>query len=104
MYGGQIIEQAPLQVYYSTLMFAPRSSVVKKQFLTMLPMRIKKLPNVEYEWNALYHTLAGHSDYVSAVVFSPDGQLLASASHNRTVKLWDAGTGAERQTLVGHSL
>jgi WD40 repeat protein len=36
------------------------------------------------------------------VVFSPDGTLLASASADRTVKLWDVATGTERRTLQGH--
>jgi hypothetical protein len=37
------------------------------------------------------------------VAFSPDSQLLASASDDNTVKLWDPSTGASRGTLVGHS-
>jgi len=44
-----------------------------------------------------------HSGYVRAVVFSPDGKTLASASDNLTVKLWEARSGVALQTLKGHS-
>jgi WD40 repeat protein len=40
------------------------------------------------------NALKGHKDWVSAIAFSPDGQTLASASLDRSVKLWNVKTGA----------
>ncbi len=47
--------------------------------------------------------LRGHADSVSSVVFSPDGQRLASGSSDKTIRLWDAATGTELRTLTGHA-
>src|SRR2546428_595199 len=44
-------------------------------------------------------TLRGHSDTVSDVTFSPDGQRLASCSPDATVKTWDWVVGEEGLTL-----
>ena len=48
-------------------------------------------------------TLKGHTVGVTQVNFSPDGQRLASASYDNTVKVWDATTGQESLTLKGHT-
>jgi len=48
-------------------------------------------------------TFKDHLSCVNAVVFSPNGKMLASASGDRTVKLWDSDTGAVVRTLESHS-
>jgi WD40 repeat protein len=47
--------------------------------------------------------VSGHNRPVNSVVFSPDGHLVASASSDHTVKLWEVETGRLIKTLSGHS-
>jgi WD40 repeat protein/tRNA A-37 threonylcarbamoyl transferase component Bud32 len=63
-----------------------------------------------WEWRYLHHlchaeliALKGHTEIVTSVAFSPDGNRLASGSEDETVKVWDAQTGQEILVLKGHT-
>ena len=50
----------------------------------------------------LIDTLSAHNDIISQIKYSPDGKIIASASWDKTVKLWDLETGKLINTLTGH--
>jgi hypothetical protein len=52
--------------------------------------------------NDLQHKIKKHTDWVTAVAFSPNGQWLASADRNGGISIWDPDNGQELFTLGGH--
>src|SRR5205085_3494273 len=41
-------------------------------------------------------SFAGHAERVGTVAWSPDGRMLATGSGDRTLRLWEVASGAER--------
>jgi WD40 repeat protein len=81
-------------VYSSALVFSLTTSIIKKNFKGCIPEWMRVLTKVEGKWNAMLQTLEDHKNPVDAVAFSPDDTTLTSTSHDWTIKLWDAGSGA----------
>ena len=56
-----------------------------------------------YSWEK-DQTIFGHLSSVSAVVISPDNQIIASGSFDRTIKLWKLSTGELLDSFVASNL
>lgn len=85
-------------------MFAPEKSIVKMKFRSELPVWLNVSPPVASEWDPCLQILEGHSCGVYSLAFSHDSKLLASASWDQTIKIWDVATGICISTLkVQHS-
>jgi hypothetical protein len=63
------------------------------------PNRLVKLVSAG---GGLQHKLKKHTDWITAVAFSPNGQVLASADRNGGLLLWDPDAAQELFTLGGH--
>jgi WD40 repeat protein len=52
---------------------------------------------------ALVRTLEGHTNMVNGVAVTADGRLAVSASSDKTLRVWDLGSGQPLRTLEGHT-
>ncbi|XHG06576.1 hypothetical protein AWENTII_009765 [Aspergillus wentii] len=99
-----IMEQAPLQVYAAALAFCPIDSAVRDHFLNKPSVLIKETKGAEASWSGCLQRIKEHTDWVNSVKFSPDGQILASASSDSMIHLVHVASGTLQRTLKGHKM
>ena len=84
--------------------WAQHRSDTRMQTVLTLQQAVYLQPNEPKENRAIeVNTLEGHSNLVNSVAYSPNGQQLASASEDSTIKIWNVSSGKLLKTLTGHS-
>ncbi len=93
----QIITKQPctFPTHFWSFEFSPNSRYVA--FGEGDDVRVYSVPEFE-----LVRLFSGHENSVIKVDWSPDGQRLASASADNTVRMWEFETGVPGPILVGH--
>ncbi|KAK1245488.1 hypothetical protein MKX08_005117 [Trichoderma sp. CBMAI-0020] len=88
-----IMDVAPLQIYSSALLFAPKMCEFRKCFEEAIPKWIRHQPTVPRDWDLCVQTLEGHREGIRRAVLSPDSSFIASCSLHK-VLIWRSQTGA----------
>ncbi|KAK0490479.1 dynein regulator [Armillaria novae-zelandiae] len=84
------------------------SGLLVKKWTSVIRMQ-KKIMDLEsrlaqaLEESAHVHTLTGHRDSVNAVAFHPLYSVVATASDDCSIKIWDWETGELERTLKAHT-
>ncbi|KAF3190653.1 hypothetical protein TWF788_008174 [Orbilia oligospora] len=88
----QLIDEAPLQIYSSALIFVPKANVIRKIFQNCIPKWISRWPEPPEQRTATLK-LELDARYSSTLAFSPDGRFLASRGVSHLISVWDTRTG-----------
>ncbi|MGF1934190.1 MAG: beta-propeller domain-containing protein [Nostoc sp. ChiQUE02] len=84
--------------------WAQHRSDIQMQTVLTLQQAVYLKPSERKENRAIeVNTLEGHSSTVNSIAYSPNGQQLASASWDKTIKIWDVTNGKLLKSLSGHS-
>lgn len=97
-YHKSVIETLPLQVYASALVFSPVTSTIRRLFDHEV-QRMTSKPVLESHWGPCSQLLGGYNTSVEVLAVSRDGQKLASAFQDGTIRIWNLMTGSLIQTL-----
>lgn len=97
-----IIDQAPLQIYISALLFAPSLSILRQMFGGSLQDCFSTMAHVPKQWGAEKQILKGHEGGVTEVVCSSDGKTIVSSGYDSSIRTWDAATGEQCKVFLGH--
>lgn len=88
-----IIDRVPLQIYGAALAFSPHRSIVRQGFWQERLPFLKQVEGIDVDWTECLQTMMVENSTIRAVAFSSDGKLVATASDNGTLGIWDVAIG-----------
>src|SRR5579863_607065 len=72
-------------------------------YRALTPLYDHRIHLIDLDKGKIIRSLKGHVYTIYDLAFSPDGERLASASHDATLRIWDVKTGKTLQILKGHT-
>jgi WD40 repeat protein len=98
------ISTSASHLYVSALPFTPAASPLSKNASELFQNLLAVCTGQLKSWPAPSSVWLGHSGHVNSVAYSPDGRNVVSGSWDKTIRIWDAKTGAAvGQPLEGHT-
>src|SRR6266702_502286 len=102
-FGIAMAKSAP-HIYLFTLPFAPSPSFVSAHYSSTFPRMLRVERGRLSYWPSSEMVISNVGGGVFSIAPSPDGQRIASSSHDRTIRVWNATTGeTEAGPFTGHT-
>ncbi|MEC4814558.1 MAG: AAA-like domain-containing protein [Scytonema sp. PMC 1069.18] len=105
VYSERVFNTSPFVALLEALKAGQKLQNLKKSFSVQKDVSTRVMSVLQQAVYGVreFNRLEGHSDRVQNVSFSPDGKILASASADNTVKLWNVKDGILLRSLEGHT-
>ncbi|KIM28355.1 hypothetical protein M408DRAFT_140331 [Serendipita vermifera MAFF 305830] len=91
-------------IYLSALPFTPSESGLSMAVRKSFPKLIRVTEGGMKKWPIVGGLWKGHTSHIMSIAYSPDGLNVVSGSMDKTIRIWDAATGAPvGEPLKGHN-